>query len=443
MEISALYKIYEEHPVVTTDSRVCPKGSIFFALKGERFNGNLFAESALERGCAYAVVDEWDKNRPEDPRVIVVENVLETLQKLANFHRKKLKITIVGITGTNGKTTTKELVAAILSKEFKVAFTQGNYNNHIGVPLTLLSINRSHEIGVIEMGANHPGEIGELCEIAEPNFGLITNIGTAHIEGFGSLENVIRTKCELYDFIRAHEGKVFVNKDNPILREKSEGMDRILYGRDDPTLFVSGTLSAETPFLQPDLILFVGDILDSRIEPVEQQRMDKELRRLDAPLGIYSCTGNHEYRYEGERKIGWLNDAGITMLRDSAVLVDSSFYVVGREDLVIPDRQSLVGLLDRQEVDRSLPLIVLNHTPNNLDEEVDAGADIALYGHTHQGQAFPGNLATRMAFEVAYGYLKKGNTHIYVTSGLGLAGPQFRIGTVSEVVVLHVKFRAE
>ena len=127
----------------------------------------------------------------------------------------------------------------------------------------------------------------------------------------------------------------------------------------------------------------------------------------------------------------------------SAVLVDSSFYVVGREDLVIPDRQSLVGLLDRQEVDRSLPLIVLNHTPNNLDEEVDAGADIALYGHTHQGQAFPGNLATRMAFEVAYGYLKKGNTHIYVTSGLGLAGPQFRIGTVSEVVVLHVKFRAE
>ena len=187
MEISALYKIYEEHPVVTTDSRVCPKGSIFFALKGERFNGNLFAESALERGCAYAVVDEWDKNRPEDPRVIVVENVLETLQKLANFHRKKLKITIVGITGTNGKTTTKELVAAILSKEFKVAFTQGNYNNHIGVPLTLLSINRSHEIGVIEMGANHPGEIGELCEIAEPNFGLITNIGTAHIEGFGSL----------------------------------------------------------------------------------------------------------------------------------------------------------------------------------------------------------------------------------------------------------------
>ena len=256
MEISALYEIYKKHPVVTTDSRVCPHDSIFFALKGERFNGNQFAENAIEKGCAYAVVDEWENNKPENPRIVVVENVLETLQKLANFHRKKLKITIVGITGTNGKTTTKELIATILSREFKVAFTQGNLNNHIGVPLTLLAINKSHEIGVIEMGANHPGEIRELCEIAEPNIGLITNIGKAHIEGFGSLENVIRTKCELYDFIREHEGKVFVNKDNPTLSEKSEGMDRILYGRDDPGLFVSGTLSAETPFLHFDWNFF-------------------------------------------------------------------------------------------------------------------------------------------------------------------------------------------
>lgn len=256
MEISVLYEIYKRHPVITTDSRICPHDSIFFALKGERFNGNRFAESAIEKGCAYAVVDEWKNDKPENPCVIVVENVLETLQKLANYHRKKLKTTIVGITGTNGKTTTKELIATILSKEFKVAFTQGNLNNHIGVPLTLLSIKKSHEIGVIEMGANHPGEIRELCEIAEPNIGLITNIGKAHIEGFGSLENVIKTKCELYDFIREHEGKVFVNKDNSTLNEKSEGMDRILYGRDDPGLFVSGTLSAETPFLNFDWNFF-------------------------------------------------------------------------------------------------------------------------------------------------------------------------------------------
>ena len=256
MEISALYEIYLKHPIVTTDSRDCPPDSMFFALKGDKFNGNLFAEKALEQGCAYAVVDEWESGKPENPRIIVVENVLETLQKLANYHRRKLKITIVGITGTNGKTTTKELVAAILSKEFKVAFTRGNFNNHIGVPLTLLSINRSHEIGVVEMGANHPGEIAELCAIAEPNIGLITNIGKAHIEGFGSYENVRKTKGELYDFIREKNGKVFVNKDNTMLSDMSEGMDRILYGRDNPDLFVSGTLSAETPFLYFDWNFF-------------------------------------------------------------------------------------------------------------------------------------------------------------------------------------------
>ncbi len=248
MNISELYNIYTNYPSITTDTRKCIPNSIFFALKGENFNGNDYADVALEEGCAYAVVDQWEGKAP-NPKIIVVDNVLQTLQELANYHRRKLKITIIGITGSNGKTTTKELVATILSKRFNVAFTQGNFNNHIGVPLTLLSINKQHEIGVVEMGANHPGEIKELCEIAEPNIGLITNIGKAHIEGFGSVENVIKTKCELYDFIKEKEGKVFVNKDNEILFNKSEEMDRILYGRDNPDLFVSGTLSAETPFL--------------------------------------------------------------------------------------------------------------------------------------------------------------------------------------------------
>lgn len=255
MKISELYEIYTKHPFVTTDSRNCIPGSIFFALKGENFNGNHYAKKALDSGCAYAVVDEWDEESSEE-RIIIVSDVLKTLQDLANYHRRKLKITIIGITGSNGKTTTKELIAAILSKKFNVAFTQGNYNNHIGVPLTLLSINRTHEIGVIEMGANHQGEIKELCEIAEPNIGLITNIGKAHIEGFGSIENVIKTKCELYDFIREKEGKVFVNKDNTTLFEKSMEMDRTLYGRDNPELFVSGSLSAETPFLYFDWNFF-------------------------------------------------------------------------------------------------------------------------------------------------------------------------------------------
>ncbi len=255
MNISELYAIFLRHPVVTTDSRMCSKGSIFFALKGERFNGNLFAGEALKAGCAYAVVDE-QVDEVEDERIIRVDNVLVALQNLATYHREKLKIPIIAVTGTNGKTTTKELIAIGLSREFKVAYTQGNYNNHIGVPLTLLTMNRTHEIGVIEMGANHLGEIKELCEIAKPNYGLITNVGKAHLEGFGTLENVIRAKCELYDYIRENEGKVFVNKDNPYLVDNSDGMDRILYGKNDPTLFASGVLVDATPFMEFDWSFF-------------------------------------------------------------------------------------------------------------------------------------------------------------------------------------------
>lgn len=254
MEIADLYSIFCDHPTVTTDSRMCPVDSLFFALKGDRFNGNLFAEDALEQGCAYAVVEE--RPEKEHPRIIIVENVLKSLQELATYHRRKLKIPIVGITGTNGKTTTKELIAAGLSEKFKVAYTQGNYNNQIGVPLTLLSMNKSHEIGVVEMGASHPGDISELCRIAEPNYGLITNVGVAHLEGFGSLENLKKTKCELYDYIRAGNGKVFVNKDNPILCEMSEGMDRILYGKNDASLFASGTIVNANPFLEFDWNFF-------------------------------------------------------------------------------------------------------------------------------------------------------------------------------------------
>ena len=255
MKISELYAIFLRHPVVTTDSRICSKDSIFFALKGERFNGNLFAEKALEAGCAYAIVDEQLEG-VDDDRIIKVDNVLVTLQNLATYHRQKLKIPILGITGTNGKTTTKELIAIALSREFKVAHTQGNFNNHIGVPLTLLSMTKSHEIGVVEMGASHSGDIKELCEIAKPNYGLITNVGKAHLEGFGTFENVISAKCELYDYIRETNGKVFVNRDNPYLLEKSEGMDRILYGKNDATLFASGSIANATPFLEFDWSFF-------------------------------------------------------------------------------------------------------------------------------------------------------------------------------------------
>ena len=248
MEIQALYNLYNQSYSVTTDSRNCPQNAIFFALKGENFNGNKFALVALENGCSYAVVDEWESD--ENPYVIVVKNVLSTLQKLANYHRKQLKIPIIGIAGSNGKTTTKELVATILAKKFKVMATQGNYNNHIGVPLTLLAMNKSHEIGVVEMGAKRLTEIAELCKIAEPNYGLITNIGKDHLEFFGSVENVEKGNGELFDFVCETNGKVFVSKDNALLFSRSEGMDRILYGRNDASLFVSGNIVTASPFLE-------------------------------------------------------------------------------------------------------------------------------------------------------------------------------------------------
>lgn len=191
----------------------------------------------------------------------------------------------------------------------------------------------------------------------------------------------------------------------------------------------------------PDLVLFVGDIIDAKIDPLINQKMHEDFLRIDAPYGVYACTGNHEFRYQAEAKINWLNDdANIKMIRDSAVLIDSSFYIVGREDYVLPSRDNLETILTEYNVDKSLPMIVLNHTPDNLDEEMENGADIALYGHTHDGQIFPFNIFTRLVFEVSRGYKQKGNTLVFVSSGVGLSGPQYRIGTKSEIVVLDVTF---
>lgn len=249
MEISELYEIFKLHPLITTDTRKCPQGSIFFALKGEVFNGNQFAQQAIESGCSYAIVDE--KEYVTHPNIIWVEDSLRTLQKLANHHRKTFKIPVLAITGSNGKTTTKELVMSVLSQEYNVIATEGNYNNHIGVPLTLLRIKKEHDIAIIEMGANHLGEIKALAEIAEPNYGLITNIGRAHLEGFGSYENIIKGKAELYDFIRnTKDGKIFVDGSNTTLMQISEGLGRIEYGLGDKdSLFVTGTVLASSPYL--------------------------------------------------------------------------------------------------------------------------------------------------------------------------------------------------
>ena len=251
MKTEELYKLFQQHPTITTDSRDVPEGSMFFALKGESFNGNAYAKSALEKGAAYAIIDEKEYLEDGNDRLILVEDVLTSLQQLAHFHRMALGTTIIGVTGTNGKTTTKELIAAVLKKKYNVLYTQGNFNNHIGVPKTLLQLTKEHQIAVVEMGANHPGEIKTLVNIVCPDYGIITNVGKAHLLGFGSFEGVIRTKGELYDYLRQHEGTVFINNDNPYLKGICAGLRLKKYGQKDADdLLVKGKLIECNPMLK-------------------------------------------------------------------------------------------------------------------------------------------------------------------------------------------------
>lgn len=246
MTIAELYELFIHNPKITTDSRHCPKGSLFFALKGEKFDGNRYAREALSAGSVYAVIDNPDYYINE--RTIVVENVLKTLQQLAHRHRKILGIPVIGVTGTNGKTTTKELLAAVLSSKYNLLYTEGNLNNQIGVPLTLLRLTHDHEMAVIEMGASHPGDIKELVDIVAPNYGIITNVGKAHLEGFGSFENVIKTKGELYDYLRHSKGKIFIQKENKELQAIAKGIEQITYGSGSEA-FASGHVLRCHPFL--------------------------------------------------------------------------------------------------------------------------------------------------------------------------------------------------
>ncbi|MDR0939727.1 MAG: UDP-N-acetylmuramoyl-tripeptide--D-alanyl-D-alanine ligase [Mediterranea sp.] len=249
MELSALYQIFLECGSVTTDSRNCPPGALFIALKGESFDGNAYAAKALEHGCAYAVVDEAEHAVPGDGRYLLVDDGLRTLQRLATHHRRQVDPLVIAITGTNGKTTTKELVATVLTKRYPILYTQGNLNNHIGVPLTLLRLRQGDEFAVVEMGASHPGDIKLLCEIAEPNYGLITNVGKAHLEGFGSLDGVARAKGELYDYLRQDpEASIFIDMDNPRLRSMAGDLDTIGYGTHEGAK-VRGHVVENSPFL--------------------------------------------------------------------------------------------------------------------------------------------------------------------------------------------------
>ena len=227
--IENIYQHFQKAYKVSTDSRKIEDGAVFFALKGENFDANDFALQVAEDGKASLVVANRN-DLPKHERILIVGDTLKALQQLAQYHRQQMKATVIGITGTNGKTTTKELVSAVLAKKYKLIHTMGNLNNHIGVPLTLLSIKPDTEMAVVEMGANHPGEIADLCLLSDPDYGLITNVGKAHLEGFGSFEGVIETKTALYRHVKAHGQAVFVNRMNDILWQRSEGQNRISYG---------------------------------------------------------------------------------------------------------------------------------------------------------------------------------------------------------------------
>ncbi len=266
MDIKELYKLYQQHPCITTDSRNCPEGSIFLALKGESFDGNKFALQALEKGCSYAIV-ETSPNLPQGEegladRIILVKDCLQTFKDLAREHRRQFEMPVIGITGTNGKTTTKELIRAVLSECYNVMATEGNFNNDVGVPKTLFRLNEDHDIAVVEMGASHPGDIKTLVETAEPTCGLITNVGRAHLQGFGSFEGVCQTKGELYDFLVSHECPIFINRDNEhlmrMIQERSEKLevrgekpDVYFYGQSDSEdILIRGEVISCAPFLK-------------------------------------------------------------------------------------------------------------------------------------------------------------------------------------------------
>ncbi len=247
---SAIHKIHRyilDGATVSTDTRAIKQDSVFFALKGENFDANQFAAVAVEKGAALAVVD--NKELPPHEKFLFVDDVLQTLQEVATYHRSLFKIPVIGITGSNGKTTTKELIHAVLSRRYNTLYTLGNLNNHIGVPLTLLNLNKEHQAAIIEMGANHMGEIAVLSNLAKPTSGLITNIGKAHIEGFGSVENIITGKTELYKFLQKNNGLIYLNADNEILSQQAKPSRCITYGKNTPCQY-SGKIISSSPFLE-------------------------------------------------------------------------------------------------------------------------------------------------------------------------------------------------
>jgi UDP-N-acetylmuramoyl-tripeptide--D-alanyl-D-alanine ligase len=312
MEIQELHKLFLKSKGVSTDTRKIQSGSIFFALKGDNFNGNEFALQALEKGASHAVVDEIVE---ATPNLILVEDALRILQHLALFHRQFLKLPIIALTGSNGKTTTKELINAVLSEKFRTLATKGNLNNHIGVPLTLLSMDEKTEIGIVEMGANHPREIAALCEIARPDYGYITNFGKAHLEGFGGIEGVIKGKSELYDFLKENNKTIFVNADDETQIKQSAGGKVFSLGE-------SNSADCQTRFMEADP--FVKTLYGELV--ISSQLIGKyNSKNIAAAIGIgnYFGVGPEEIKKAIEVYVPSNNRSQIIKKNGNKIILDA------------------------------------------------------------------------------------------------------------------------
>ena len=347
-----LYALYLAHPTVTTDSRRCPEGSIFFALKGASFDGNAYALKALEAGSALAVVDE-----PEyaiDERFLLVPDVLQALQALAAHHRKAWGKTVLQVTGTNGKTTTKELIASVLGKRYNVLYTQGNLNNHIGVPLTLLRLRPEHDMAVIETGANHPGEIAALCQIVQADCGLITNVGRAHLEGFGAFEGVKRTKGELYDDLKRRGKFIFLNAFDDDLRTMAEERDLMLGEKAWP--YVEGRVEEMDPFLRfqwrPDVdapwhtvqtrLVGAYNIANVRAAITVGLHFDVQEKDIDEALAEYTpSNGRSEYRETSRHNRLFIDAYNANLTSMQAALTNFQFIRAERKLAILGEMREL------------------------------------------------------------------------------------------------------
>jgi len=323
MDSKELYKLYEQHPVITTDSRNCPKGSIFIALKGASFDGNKFAKTALEKGCSYAIVDEKEYAEAGNEHIIFVDDALVAYKEIAREHRRTFQIPVIGITGTNGKTTSKELISAVLAEKYNVLHTEGNFNNDVGVPKTLLCLRPEHEIAVIEMGASHKGDIKKLVEYVEPTCGLITNVGRAHLQGFGSFEGVKQTKGELYDYLKAHNCLLFLNESNTDLTEMAEqrNFERIVsYGQDE-TANIQGEIVDCVPFLRFRWHEAGGEWKEVLTHLVGAYNLDNMLAAI--AIGLHFGVSTQQICHALENYVPSNNRSQLTETQNNKLIVDA------------------------------------------------------------------------------------------------------------------------